>query len=320
MEDGDDEDEGSEGIGSVSFEIPDGEPLPPLPEEEKVPPPSDEELDALFREIDRAFVEHPLYQGFRQAIHGVNVYTERHGALIDLLVQQGVLQDTAHVAYEKILEERVTASNNDGLRQIVGLAANGLFKVNGTPIPPDDLIPILNIFFGDEGSQRPGEASRPFFLSQIGKDRLGHFYRYMQGEGDLLTKIFGYVGAERGRARVAKLQKEHEENIKAMRKAGLVGTTRGPRPLVAVPMCGPPPSRQAVLPTIEQRAEAIYQRQVDLTLEIDRLMKDIKPETPADVVAKALDRIELHRSSIEFMIGELRKLVAERAKAADAAP
>lgn len=206
----DDEDEDVKGVdlkiddeGEVTVSL--GlKPMPSLPEgDPELPAPSDAELDDLFREIDEAILGHPYFMAVRMGLQGLNNYTERHHALLDVLVKSGVLPDTAHVAFEAALAARVAESDLETFREFMTAAAKGLIRVSGSALPPDDVSTLFSSLFGSD--PHPGEAIRIVVTRGFDAKRVAHFHHHLREdqESSLLDRLFSYVKKERARAKEA---------------------------------------------------------------------------------------------------------------------
>ncbi len=190
-----------EGEVTVSLGL---KPMPSLPEgDPELPVPSDAELDDLFREIDEAILGHPYFMAVRMGLQGLNNYTERHHALLDVLVKSGVLPDTAHVAFEAALAARVAESDLETFREFMTAAAKGLIRVSGSALPPDDVSTLFSSIFGPD--PHPGEAIRIVVTRGFDAKRVAHFHHHLREdqESSLLDRLFSYVKKERARAKEA---------------------------------------------------------------------------------------------------------------------
>lgn len=217
----DDEDDGAKGVdlkiddeGQVTVSLPVGlKSMPPLPEgDPELPTPSEAELDDLFRAIDEAILGHPYFMAVRMGLQGLNNYTERHHALLDVLVKSGVLPDTAHVAFEAALAARVAESDLETFREFMTAAAKGLIRVSGSALPPDDVSTLFSSLFGPD--PHPGEAIRLVVTRGFDAKRVAHFHHHLREdqESSLLDRLFSYVKKERARAKEAAEEDEDEDD------------------------------------------------------------------------------------------------------------
>lgn len=271
------------------------EPMPPLPENEpERPQPTEAELDDLFQEIDSAILGHPFFSALREGLRGIHAYTERHYALVDLLVSSGVLPDTAHVAFDAILEKRIADGDLETFRSFVTATAKGLVRVSGTPVPSDDVATFFSAVLGPD--PHPGEVVRSVVMHS-GDKRLAHLYHYLRNEDQelgLLEKLIYYSGKERAKRRVAEVMAQSEKNAKESRaRLAVLRKDQDKRRLAQQAQQAKPEPK-----TIEEKIAAAIREQNELWTKIS-LLKDAVA-TPGEKLVKDLGSLE----SIHRLLGE----------------
>lgn len=178
-------------------------PVAPISDGEKRRAPSDDELDALFSRIGEQIARHPTFMAIRMAMFGVTSFTLMTRAVVELLIQRGLLESSALLEVQAIADDMNARSNRKSLRDFIGFAAQGLMRINGRPLSPDDAASLVSAFTSD--APDIGSAISTVLRSMLTPDHLAALFSKANASDDPLQALMDYRLHETPESRIEAL-------------------------------------------------------------------------------------------------------------------
>lgn len=152
--------------------------------------PSDEELDELFARIGAQLAVHPMLLGARMLLRGIGAFMSSNRALVQLLIEKGVLDEDASLEVRDIAENMDRVSNERMLRDFMAFAARGLLRINGKPIPPDDAVTVASMLISDDADVASGVSA--ITRRMLSPGNLAALYEKAKDSADPLGELQAY--------------------------------------------------------------------------------------------------------------------------------
>lgn len=199
----------------IDIKIP---PAPPLPPGAALPSPSDEDLESYFTRVGEEVAKHPALAWTHMLLGGLSAFLDGHKAMLELLLRAGVLLPEHAEAFDPIRQEIAARDNQQGMRSFVAMTAQGLVRVNGSPLTPDEVSSFLTAFF-EPTPERIGVALSMIVRRACPPERVASLWASTKDAESPLKAMFDYEKANGPDAALESRIKALEAEVAELKKA-----------------------------------------------------------------------------------------------------